>query len=147
MELNIKEYGVFEVDDTFTSLPKNEQENFINKIKNNIDKDKLDSKIAEAKEFEQSTLGKGLDFASKVISAPARVLGVGESVPFSERLERKKQKEASQEERGLTKQEQIKEDIHDIKVFMEQYMVSVNFIKSWQKRQDKEETKITGETL
>jgi hypothetical protein len=124
MELNIKDYGVFEVDDIFTSLPKNEQEDFINKIKNNIDKDKLDSKdvkphkldskIARAKEFEQSTLGKSLDFASKVISAPARVLGVGESVPFSERLERKKQKEASQEERGLTKQEQIKEDVKEI---------------------------------
>tara|TARA_Y100001956_G_C4127266_1_gene190918 strand:+ start:1830 stop:3542 length:1713 start_codon:yes stop_codon:yes gene_type:complete len=74
----------------------------------------LDPKIAEAKEFEQSKLGKGLDFASKVISAPARVLGVGESIPFSERLERKKQKEASQKERGLTKQEQIKEDVKEI---------------------------------
>jgi uncharacterized protein YjcR len=30
---------------------------------------------------------------------------------------------------------------------MEQYRVSVNFIKSWKKRQEKEEAKITGETL
>ena len=43
--------------------------------------------------------------------------------------------------------EKLEKDIHDIKVFMEQYRVSVNFIKSWKKRQEKEETKITGETL
>jgi predicted HAD superfamily phosphohydrolase len=33
MELNIDGVGVVEVDDIFTSLPKNEQEDFINKIK------------------------------------------------------------------------------------------------------------------
>lgn len=75
---------------------------------------KLDSKIAEAKEFEQSTLGKGLDMASKVISAPARLLGVGKSIPLSERLIKEKQKDISQEERGLTKLERIKEDVKEI---------------------------------
>tara|TARA_R100000781_G_C4041418_1_gene114120 strand:+ start:88 stop:327 length:240 start_codon:yes stop_codon:yes gene_type:complete len=43
--------------------------------------------------------------------------------------------------------EKLQKDIHDIKVFMEQYRVSVDFIKSWKKRQDKEETKIQGESL
>lgn len=75
---------------------------------------KLDPKIAEAKEFEQSTLGKGLDMASKVISAPARLLGVGKSIPLSERLIKEKQKDISQEERGLTKLERIKEDVKEI---------------------------------
>ena len=43
--------------------------------------------------------------------------------------------------------EKLQKDIHDIKVFKEQYRVSVNYMKSWKKRQEKEENKITGETL
>ena len=43
--------------------------------------------------------------------------------------------------------EKLQKDIHDIKVFMEQYRVSVNFIKAWKTRQDIEEKKITGEVL
>ena len=43
--------------------------------------------------------------------------------------------------------QKLQKDIHDIKVFMEQYRVSVDYMKSWKKRQEEEETKITGETL
>ena len=43
--------------------------------------------------------------------------------------------------------EQIKEDIHDIKVFLKQYKMSIELVKSWQKYQEKEESKIQGEKL
>ena len=43
--------------------------------------------------------------------------------------------------------EKLQKDIHDIKVFMEQYRVSVDYMKTWQKRQEQEETKIQGESL
>ena len=43
--------------------------------------------------------------------------------------------------------EQIKEDIHDIKVFLKQYKMSVELLNSWKKRQEQEETKIQGEKL
>ena len=43
--------------------------------------------------------------------------------------------------------EQIKEDIHDIKVFLKQYKMSIELINTWKKYQDKEESKIQGESL
>ena len=41
----------------------------------------------------------------------------------------------------------IVQDIHDIKVFMKRYQVSVDYIEAWRKRQQQEEEKITGESL
>ena len=43
--------------------------------------------------------------------------------------------------------QKLQEDIHDIKVFMKRYQVSVDFIQSWKKRQEKEEEKVQGEKL
>ena len=43
--------------------------------------------------------------------------------------------------------QKLQQDIHDIKVFMKRYQVSVDFIQAWKKRQQKETEKITGETL
>ena len=43
--------------------------------------------------------------------------------------------------------EKIKEDIHDIKVFLKGYKMSVELVQAWKNRQDKEESKIQGESL
>ena len=43
--------------------------------------------------------------------------------------------------------QKLQQDVHDIKVFMKRYQVSVDYIEAWKKRQEKEENKITGETL
>ena len=43
--------------------------------------------------------------------------------------------------------EQVKEDIHDIKVFLKQYKMSIELVQLWKKHQDKEDKKITGEIL
>ena len=43
--------------------------------------------------------------------------------------------------------EQVKEDIHDIKVFLKQYKMSIELIKAWKKHQEQEEKKIQGEIL
>ena len=43
--------------------------------------------------------------------------------------------------------QKLQQDVHDIKVFMKRYQVSVDYIEAWKKRQLKEENKITGETL
>ena len=43
--------------------------------------------------------------------------------------------------------QKLQQDVHDIKVFMKRYQVSVDYIEAWKKRQEQEENKITGETL
>ena len=41
----------------------------------------------------------------------------------------------------------IREDIHDIKVFMNKYQASVDYIEKWKKCQQNEKDKIEGEIL
>ena len=43
--------------------------------------------------------------------------------------------------------QKLQQDVHDIKVFMKRYQVSVDYIEAWKKRQDMEESKIQGEKL
>ena len=42
---------------------------------------------------------------------------------------------------------QIKEDIHDRKVFLKQYKMSIELVEAWNKHQEQEEAKIKGESL
>jgi len=77
MELNIEGYGVFDVDDTFTSLPENEQKDFINKIK-----DDYNVNFGKPEQKEQINLDK--DKLKKGITAVQTGLGFTPISPISE---------------------------------------------------------------
>tara|TARA_R100000152_G_C6770847_1_gene197160 strand:- start:40 stop:1410 length:1371 start_codon:yes stop_codon:yes gene_type:complete len=61
MELNIDGVGVVEVDDIFTSLPKNEQEDFINKIKSVYSEEQNDIDLNYGKSEEKKEINIDID--------------------------------------------------------------------------------------
>lgn len=77
MRLNIDGVGVVEVDETFTSLPENEQKDFINKIK-----DDYNVNFGKPKQKEQINLDK--DKLKKAITAVQTGLGFTPISPISE---------------------------------------------------------------
>ena len=71
----------------------------------------FDKRIAQSQEFDKTGLGKTLNIAGKVISAPARALGITDSESYTERLQREKQTLIDQESRGLSSRQRLKEDL------------------------------------
>ena len=61
MELNIDGVGVVEVDDIFTSLPNNEQEDFINKIKSVYSEEQNDIDLNYGKSEEKKEINIDID--------------------------------------------------------------------------------------